>query len=311
MAQSAQKYPISSNYTHNENESFGSFVSKGSLRIFQLKRVFDKLIRKKAEEKHASVMTIPENLYHEFDIKREIVQNRSLYTLENSEGKAKKIILYLHGGAFVYNVNAGQFQMTTEILRRSPAKLVIPDYPLAPHFHAQDTISMVRESYQIIQKRYGSDNVIILGDASGAGLALSLCELLRDEKKELPCSIILLNPWLDLSLTNPELKETSEHEIIQNITGLKIAADYYRGDIPVEDSRVSPIRGSLEGLPEINIFTGTYDLLYPDAKALRDQLKASKLPYRYFEFPKMMHGFTGTPYLRESQFVINQIISLI
>ena len=44
-----------------------------------------------------------------------------------------------------------------------------------------------------------------MGDSSGGGIGLALVQRLREEGREQPANIVLLCPWLDASLSNPEV----------------------------------------------------------------------------------------------------------
>jgi len=51
------------------------------------------------------------------------------------------------------------------------------------------------------------DDLIMMGDSAGGGFALALAQKLKNESIDQPAQIILLSPWLDITLTNPDIKE--------------------------------------------------------------------------------------------------------
>ena len=56
------------------------------------------------------------------------------------------------------------------------------------------------------------------------------------------------------------------------IEGSKYFIQLWSGDTPIEDYKISPINGDLEGLGRISIFIGTKETLYPDALKLSKML---------------------------------------
>ncbi len=305
------RYPIETEFRYKGEESFGSFVSKGSLRILQLRKIFSKIVEKKKEDPIPNETSIPRAFYHEFDIHCMQIQNRNLFQFRPMGKECAKTVFYIHGGAFIYNMNVGQFHLLTQLMRNIDIEIIVPDYPLVPHGSVLDALSMIRESFEKTAQRVGAENIVVMGDAAGGCLALALCEQMRNEKYPLPSSIILLSPWLDITMSNPEIEDFDEHEMVLDRKGIRELGQIFADDLPGDDYRISPLRGELDDLPEINIFTGTHDILHPDAKELKNRLKEGSRPYRYFEYPKMMHGFIEMPHLRESRFAINQIIFLL
>ena len=78
---------------------------------------------------------------------------------------------------------------------------------------------------------------------------------------------------------------------------------------PPNDWHISPLYGNFKELPPISLFTGTADILNPDAVILKDNLLKENLAINYHEYPKMIHDwmFFNIP---EAQSCIKSIISL-
>src|SRR3712207_7656426 len=51
----------------------------------------------------------------------------------------------------------------------------------------------------------GRSTVTLAGDSAGGGLALGLAQTLRDQGLPQPRRLLLVSPWLDLTLGNPDL----------------------------------------------------------------------------------------------------------
>ena len=61
------------------------------------------------------------------------------------------------------------------------------------------------------------------------------------------------------------------------IEGSKYLATLWAGDTPLEDYRISPMNGDIEGLGHITIVIGTKETLYPDALKLSHMLNEKAL----------------------------------
>jgi len=73
---------------------------------------------------------------------------------------------------------------------------------------------------------------------------------------------------------------------------------------------ISPIYGNLEELGKISLFTGTNDILYPDAKKLKTITDEKGIKINYYEYPSMIHIWPLF-FFPESKKVRKQIVEII
>ncbi len=153
--------------------------------------------------------------------------------------------------------------------------------------------------------------MFFVGDSAVSGLALSYAQYLRNGEKKLPEQIILSAPWLDVTMSNPEIPNIDKDDKMLGIQGLKMAGKAYAGRFETTDYRVSPIYGEFEGLPKISVFIGTHDLFWADTKKLKTKLDKANIPMNYFEYPNMFHNWWIMVGLPESKNVVRQVSSLL
>jgi hypothetical protein len=108
-----------------------------------------------------------------------------------------------------------------------------------------------------------------MGDSAGGGMTVAVALQLRDRGLAAPYRTVLISPWLDISVAAPDISALAakDHELAP--PGLVAAGELYRGEVPAEDPRVSPINGGPFGLGPITLFSGTHDILHSDAKRCR------------------------------------------
>lgn len=148
---------------------------------------------------------------------------------------------------------------------------------------------MVEPIYKDLIETVGNENLVLMGDSAGGGLSLGLAEKMNNEGVSQPSQIILISPWLDVSMSNPEIIKTDKNDPFLGIEGLATAGKSYAGSSDLSNYLVSPINGNIDGLAKITIFTGTYDILYPDAKKFNKLAKEKGITINYIEYPKMIH----------------------
>jgi len=208
--------------------------------------------------------------------------------------QAPRRAIYLHGGANIYEIAPQHWSLVAELAPATSALISVPIYPLAPQGTAGVLVEIAADLVAAMIREVGADRVTILGDSAGGGMALATAMVLRD-RGEPPVRVTMIAPSLDLSLSDPRVIETATIDPWLDIPGASAAAELYRGDLPVEDPRVSSLNGSLEGLGSLQVFTGTLDMLNEDARRLRAKAAESGHPLEFHEVAGMIHVYPLLP----------------
>lgn len=228
-------------------------------------------------------------LHRKFEVTETTKDGHLTFTLSPKSGSHRRI-LYIHGGAYILGIQAGYWGLLGEMVERTDATVVAPCYPLAPEHDWQHSYNWMTKVYDDLVAEVGAENITIMGDSAGAGFALGLTQMLRDQGKALPHKMVLLSPWLDVSMTDPMQPALMKKDRILGIDGLRAAGEWWAGESGAVDAPpVSPLFGDFDNLPPIALFTGTFDLLWPDARKFNEKAQAVGLPVDYYEFPAMQH----------------------
>lgn len=241
------------------------------------------------------------------------ILDRNVFTLspkKEVKGGSHKHILYLHGGAYVQSFTRPHWDFLSLLVNRSNCTVTAPDYPLAPAHTYRQAFAMVTALYKELIKTVDQTEFVVMGDSAGGGFALALTQLMRNENVTLPGQIILLSPWLDISLANPEIKDIDPSDFFLDMEGLKLAGKAYAGDTDPAHYLLSPINGSLEGLGKISVFAGSREILVADARRLISMPKAKGTEISYHEYPGMFHAWMLLN-LPESKAAKTEIINLL
>ena len=120
-------------------------------------------------------------------------------------------------------------------------------------------------------------------------MSLALAELLKEKHLPQPGNIILISPALDMSLSNPKISEVEKLDPMLAVPSLIDMGKWYGGRKGSKHYLVSPIYGNIEDLGKISLFTGTNDILNPDAKKLKIMADEKGIKINYYEYPYMIH----------------------
>ena len=224
-------------------------------------------------------------------IKEQKFMNRKVFIIKSKENDSlsHKYIFYLHGGAYVMEATYKHWQFLEDIVNSTGMTLILPDYPLVPKNTYKDIFAMVTPLYKDIIKKYGKENIIAMGDSAGGGMLLGLLEQMGLEKFAQPYRTILLSPWLDVRMINPEIDKVQKNDPILIKDPLKKVGKAYAGEDGMESFLVNPILGPLEKLENLTIYTGTYDILNPDVHEFMKKAHEVNLKVDLREKEKAIH----------------------
>ena len=208
---------------------------------------------------------------------------------EKEENKTDIVILYFHGGAYVAEATQNHWEFIEKIVIDTGATVIMPDYPLTPKYNYKDVFTMIKPLYKDIIERVDNKNLIVLGDSAGGGMALSLIQEMKEENIDMPSKTILISPWLDVRLNNPQIDEVQKRDNILNKETLKIAGIAYASEDGINNKLVNPIDGNLEKLENITIMIGTDDIFNPDTKLLKEKAKLVNTNIELKEYENAKH----------------------
>ena len=219
-----------------------------------------------------------------------------------------KHIFYLHGGGFSLEASPFHKNIQTYFVNEFGLKVSYFNYPLAPENTVSITLDETFQAYKEIVMLYPDDHFYLFGDSAGGGLALSLAQQLRDQNVlHRPQKIVLASPWLDLTLSNPDIEKIQGNDVLLERELLAKAAKNYAGDFSLKDPRVSHLYGNLDDLKEIFTVVGTDDILFPDVLRLEKRIEKTEGTKLHLEVVEgMMHDFLVYP-LKESKSYLKQI----
>jgi monoterpene epsilon-lactone hydrolase len=146
--------------------------------------------------------------------------------------------------------------------------VLVRDYRLAPEHPFPAALEDGLRAYRwLIGRGMPSDEVVLAGDSSGAGLVISLLLTLKQEHAEMPGAAVLFCPWLDLGQRLPVDSHT-RMAAVPSSDEARLCAHAYLADHPVNDPIVDPLSAELTGLPPMLIQAATGDARIADARAL-------------------------------------------
>ena len=204
-------------------------------------------------------------------------------------------VVFLHGGAYIEEIARPHWRFVGELAREAPTRCVVPIFPLAPKATAGAIVPTLGHLLRELIDDVGAENVAVVGNSAGAGLAVAVSQWLRDSAVQQPRIIVLISPWLDVTLSRTEQVAIAAIDPVQDIPGLVQAGRLYAGNLPVSHPFVSPLNGAFHSLAPMLVFSGTLDLLHSDSQALRRKIKEAGARLDLHVKASMPHNYVFLP----------------
>ena len=231
----------------------------------------------------------------------------------NEESFSDTLIIYIPGGGYVNNPLKFHWKIINTLAKETNNPVLMPVYPKLPNYSCEASYVAMKEFYLDVASREGVKRIIFAGDSSGGGMSLALAQLLRDEHPDVlqPSDLILIAPWMDVSMENDEIPHYEPIDPMLDIYGAKDLGEKWAGKRGVKDPLASPIYGTFENLGKITMFIGTNDMLCPDVLKFSEMLNEQDIEHTLLVKESLDHPYPlfPTPEAAEAQQVMINVIN--
>jgi acetyl esterase/lipase len=230
--------------------------------------------------------------------------------LNKPEKAPKRRIYYLAGGSWQEPPSGQHYQICARMATEMPDSIIsIMSPPLAPNNPAPNSFAWILQAYRALmaEAEAAGERVILVGDSSGANIALSIVlEALREDAEQSQTNphavaIMVLCPSTDLTRNNPDIEKIAPSDPLLTPKIIKGTAKAWHADWDPADRRVSPINGDISLLAKQGVrvhgITGGCDILSPDGIIFRERCAEVGVVGEWVHWEKQMHCFILTlPY---------------
>lgn len=200
-------------------------------------------------------------------------------------------VLFIHGGSYVHEASALHAPFFERLLKSANATITMPIYALAPEYGYQVAYAQIMDVYLELRESHPDSPIVLMGGSAGGGFALGFAQSLVEQGLPQPDRIVLVSPWLDLTLSNPAIVAVDKTDVLLDRDALiPNGLAWAHGDDPA-GYRLSPVNGSMAGLAPTTVLAGTNDILYPDALVLEARARAAGLDFELTSFAGADHVF--------------------
>lgn len=249
----------------------------------------------------AATLTVPTDQFE--------LAGRQVFVL-NGRDAGQPVVIYLAGGAYFQRPLKLHWEFCDRLAQATGARILLACYPLTPANTFTAAYDFLGRLYAHVYATTPASRITIMGDSAGAGLAAGFCEQLGQEGGPQPGHLVLISPWLDLDLTNPQIPTLAKRDVMLAPSGLRRIAADWAGETAHQDFRLSPLNGPVDHLRAVSIYVGTDEIMCPAAMAYTERLRAAGVPVTCHLGRRLFHVYPLYP-IPEGEEVIAELTRLL
>lgn len=228
-----------------------------------------------------------------------------------------RVVVYLHGGAFVVGGRFLHRSLMSRIADRTRATLVAVDYRQLPHHPVRASIADGLDAYRhVLESGVPASKVLIMGDSAGGYLTFQVALAAEAAGLPMPAGLVAMSPLIDFD-------GTAKVEAGSAATCAVFPSNCFDGLSKVvlraarragEDHALpdAPSSGELHGLPPSLIQASSAEMVHPDAESMAAALVAAGVDCELQVWDHQVHVFQAAAgFLPEADQALDEIADFV
>jgi epsilon-lactone hydrolase len=216
--------------------------------------------------------------------------------LDVPESDPLRIILYLHGGAFVCRWPRMHTAMLGRWCARLKARALMVDYRLAPEHPYPAAPDDCHAAYQwLLAQGHGARSIMLGGDSAGGNLALVTLFRIKRAGQPMPACAVLLSAAVDFTLSSRSLVTNEGRDPLLGLAEVVALRGFYAPPERYLDPMVSPLFGGFAGLPPLLFQVGSREVLLDESTRAAARAHAAGVAVEVEIWDQMWHVFQALP----------------
>lgn len=192
------------------------------------------------------------------------------HVFTSTGAKPQRSIIHVHGGGFTSGTGASYGALLGVLAHDAKAEVISCDYRLAPEHPFPAGLHDVHAALDRLISEEKAATVAVVADSAGSALALAAVSRLPPTRR--PAALVLFSPLTDLETEGGSYDENAESDSLFSLRQLRGVRRAYAPGCDLRDPELSPVFGSLSGMPPTLIFASESEVLRDNAVHLHEAL---------------------------------------
>jgi epsilon-lactone hydrolase len=187
------------------------------------------------------------------------------------------MLLYFHGGAWVFGSPATALALTANLVTRTRMSAISLDYRLAPEHPFPAAIEdCVRAYRDLLDIGISPTQIVFAGDSAGGGLSITTMLAARSAGLPMPGAVVAFSPGLDVTLSGNSMETKAGIDPLFTRESLEaVGRHYLAGQDPHQELLSPVIFADLNGLAPMLLQVGSNEVLLDDSTRMAARAAAA------------------------------------
>jgi len=207
-----------------------------------------------------------------------------------------RVIVYLHGGAFVVGGRYLHRSLMSRIADQNRATLIAVDYRQLPQHPVSASIADGLDAYRhVLDSGVPASKVLIMGDSAGGYLTFQVALAAEAAGLPMPAGLVALSPLIDFDGTAKVEADSAARcavfppNCFDGLSKVVLRAARRAGEAHALPD--APSRAALHGLPPSLIQASTSEMVHPDAESMASALHTAGVSCELQVWDHQVHVF--------------------
>ena len=228
-----------------------------------------------------------------------------------------RVVVYLHGGAFVVGGRFLHRHLMSQIADRTRASVVAVDYRQLPNHPVSASVADGLDAYRhVLDSGVPASQVMIMGDSAGGYLTFQVALAAEAAGLPMPAGLVAMSPLIDFDGTakieaaSAETCAVFPPHCFDALAQVVLRAARRAGeDHALPDA---PSRAALHGLPPSLIQASTAEMVHPDAESMAAALVTAGVRCELQVWDHQVHVFQAAAgFLPEADQALDEIADFV
>lgn len=222
------------------------------------------------------------------------------------------VILYLHGGGFMFSMPAVHARLAARLCRTLNAAAFIPHYRCAPEHPLPAAHEDCFTAYRwLLAEGHDPAGIVIIGDSAGGLLTLATLQRIRDAGLPPPLCGVMFSPGTCVDSIRDLDGQATANDPMIGAGMLDLLQRIVIEPTAVNDAAISPCAGSLHGLPPLLFQAGSTEVLLHQSVKAHGMARAAGTEAELQIWPEMPHVWQAVPWLPEAQHALDCVAEFV
>lgn len=232
------------------------------------------------------------------------------------------VIFHIHGGSFKIKLIDLYRRLALKYSRTAGGAAVYSvDYRIMPEYIFPSQLDDVMSAWNMLMSQgVKPENVIAVGDSSGANLVLALAQKLRDSGRPMPKKLVCFSLWGDMTACGESYERNCHSDPFYGIAKKESFHEHeayfrrrpkYAGEHDLSDPYLSVSFADFSGFPPTVFFCGTAEVGESDTDTAFANALSAGIDAKLFKYDGLFHDFQLVPFLPETKDVFCKLGSIL